>query len=305
MTGADKILICIPTCMRPKMLTACLASVARTKLPDGFETRLLVLDNDKNESARDVFAAQKFPFAARYAVEQKRGLSTIRNRALDEAQNENASHLAFVDDDQTVDENWLCALADGMQKTGADAIGGYVEQVFSGKVPWWVRPSKMSPQQEAKITRAFFPTNLLLMKSRLFSRLRFDEEFNLTGAEDYDFAMRAMRLGFVSASTGLARAFAPVTAVRMTFRSHVMSQWQRQTGYVLSHKKADGFAKSLLFLPKGIIRTAKGVLYLALAPLFGKKLLCKSAKNLIAGTGLICGVFAHGGYQKYADPEGE
>ena len=105
--------------------------------------------------------------------------------------------------------------------------------------------------------------------------------------------------------TGRARAWEPVTAARMTFRSYVFTQWQRQTGYVLSHCTVDGFWKSLLFLPKGFIKIIKGLLYCAFAVLLGKKMLMRGVKNIIAGTGLIYGVFAHGGYKKYAVIEGE
>ena len=96
-----------------------------------------------------------------------------------------------------------------------------------------------------------------------------------------------------------------MTAARMTFRSYVFTQWQRQTGYVLSHCTVDGFWKSLLFLPKGFIKIIKGLLYCAFAVLLGKKMLMRGVKNIIAGTGLIYGVFAHGGYTKYAVIEGE
>ena len=291
--------------MRPKMLAECLRSVAATKLPDGFETRLLVLDNDKSESARETFFGMQFPFSARYVSEPRRGLSTIRNRALDEAKKENVSHLAFMDDDEIADENWLCELADGMAQTGADIIGGVVEQNFSGAIPWWVRPPKLLPNDGAKIIRGQWTMGLMLMRARVFLALRFDEQFNFVGAEDYDFALRAKRRGFVSASTGRARASEPVAAARLTFRSYFWTQWQRSTGYVLSHKKTDGFAKALLFLPKGVIKTAKGILYLFCVPFGGKKMLRKSVTNFIAGVGLICGVFSHGNYQKYAEIEGE
>ena len=304
MTDGGIILICIPTCMRPKMLAACLESISQTRLPKDYETRLLVLDNDVAESAREAFETMSFPFAARYIVEPKRGLSTIRNRAFDEAKKEQAACVAFVDDDQTLDKEWLVALSEGMTETGADSVSGCVEQVYVGKPPWWIRPGKDSPNIGIESAKSM-TTNLVLIHVRLFSQLSFDERFNLTGAEDYDFSLRAARLGFVFVRTGRARAWESVVAVRMTFRSYALSQWQRQTGYVLSHRTVDGFWKSLLFIPKGLMKVIKGLLYCACAILFGKKMLMRGTKNLIAGAGLIYGVFAHGGYTKYAVIEGE
>ena len=304
-TRQGLIVICVPTCMRPQMLGECLRSIANSRMPPDFETRLTVIDNDAKESAREMFSSLRFPFAARYIVEPRRGLCAVRNRALDETQKENADYLAFCDDDQIVDKNWLCALVDGMNETGADAIGGYVVDVYAdGKTPWWVRDSKITPDESAKITKAGFPTNLLLMKARVFAELRFDDDFNLTGAEDYDFSRRAMLKGFVSATTGKAKATAEAHPSRLTLRNHFMTQWQRQTGYVLSHRKTGGALAAARFLPKGIVKLAKGALCGALGVFLGKKMMRRALKNIIAGSGMCYGVFAAGNFQKYANIDG-
>ena len=250
--------------------------------------------------------AIRFPFPARYEVEPRRGISSTRNRALNEAKNNAVAYLAFCDDDQIVDEKWLCALVDAMKQTGSDVVGGSVKQVFpNGKSPWWIRPDKIAAVEKAKITTSGFTMGLCLMKARLFSEIQFDERFNLIGAEDYDFALRAARLGFVFAATGQARAVEKVTSRRLTFHNYFLSQWQRQTGYVSSHRRVDGFWVSLRFLPAGIIKTIKGLLCCAVAPLYGKSMLRRGVKNLIAGTGYLYGFFAHGGFQKYAQIDGE
>ena len=189
MTAHELIVICVPTCLRPQMLGECLRSLTKTRIPSGCEAQLIVLDNDADKSARDVVAAMQFPFAARYICEPQRGLSSVRNRALTEVISANAAYLAFCDDDQTVDDNWLCALADGLHKTGADAIGGYVVDIYpDNKVPWWVRPSKIQLDENAKISRRVFrfpDHDLLLMKApQGFARLmRFDRmQSDQTGA---------------------------------------------------------------------------------------------------------------------------
>ena len=302
----ETVTICVPTCMRPQMLGECLRSIANSRMPPDLETRLTVIDNDAKESAREMFSSLRFPFAARYIVEPRRGLCAVRNRALDETQKENADYLAFCDDDQIVDDNWLCALVDGMNETGADAISGYVEQGYpNGKVPWWIRPSKTKPDENAKIKPGFGP-GLLLMKARVFVELRFDDDFNLTGAEDYDFSRRAMLRGFVSAYTGKAKAYEEAHPSRLTFVNYFMTQWQRQTAYVLSHRKTDGALKAALrFLPKGIIKFVKGVLYGVIGVFFGKKMLRRANQNIIAGLGMCYGVFKFGKFQKYANIDGQ
>ena len=299
------VFICVPTCMRPKMLAACLGSIATTKEPPQNEVRLLVLDNDAEKSAETVFSAQPFNFPARYLVEPQRGISSVRNRALDEAEAEGADYLAFIDDDQTLNENWLCALLEGMKETGADTINGAVEDVYPNGAPWWIRPSKQTKGGGIEMGLSRFATNFLLMKAQVFKGLRFDMRFNLTGSGDYDYSMRAARRGFSFAETGKAYASSVVPAERLAFRNHFLTQWQRQTGYVLSHRLVDGFGKTLFFFPKGLVKFCKGILYCVAGLAFGKRILAKGVKNIIAGSGLCYGVFAHGNYQKYAKIEGE
>lgn len=300
------IVVCVPTCLRPQMLGECLRSLAKARVPQGYRVQLIVLDNDAEQSAEEVVAAASFPFDIRYVCEPRRGLSSVRNRALMEATNANADYLAFCDDDQIVDENWLCALAEGMQETGADAIAGYVIGIFpDNKPPWWVIPSKRNADENAKTTKGGFPTNLLLMKARVFADLRFDEEFNQTGAEDYDFSRRAMMQGFVCATTGKAKATEEVHPARLALANHFKTQWQRQTGYVLSHRKTDGATMTIIrFLPRGIVKTIKGVIYCTLGLVLGKSTLRRGIKNIISGTGTIYGTFTHGNFQKYANIDG-
>ena len=62
---------------------------------------------------------------------------------------------------------------------------------------------------------------------------------------------------------------------------------------------------SLRFLPKGIAKIIKGVLCSAVAPLCGQAMLRRGVGNLVSGSGLCYGVFAHGNFQKYAKIDGE
>ncbi len=132
------------------------------------------------------------------------------------------------------------------------------------------------------------------MKAKVFADLCFDESFNLTGAEDYDFSRRVMLQGFVCAITGKAKATAH--SARQTFANHF--QTQRQTSYVLSHRKTDGaLATTARFLPKGIIKTAKGIIYCTAGIILGKKVLQRGIKNIMADTEIIYGTITHGNFQ--------
>ena len=294
-----RVLICVPTWLRPKMLRNTLCALAQTKIPHGYEVSFLLLDNDIKESALEVFAEFEFPFPARYAVEAQRGLSSVQNRAMEEAKIENASHLAFSPDNCRNDENWLRALIEGAEKTGADIVSGRVEFVFpNGEAPWWIDPPKIPKDADAEISPGFVGSPMLF-KARVFADLRFDEKFNLTGGEEYDFFLRAMRRDFVFARTGKAKVQKFFPASRLDFWRHTKIQWHRQMGYVASHRSVDGGASTLRFLPKGILKMAKGALCCAIAPIAGKKMLRRGVKNIVAGSGLFCGVFGRGNRHQY------
>ncbi len=103
-------LIAIACCTykRGIFLAKLLNSLDELNLPDvGCE--ILIIDNDANQSAKEIVKEfkNKTHYKMHYFVEKNAGLSNARNRALKEANSLNASHLAFVDDDEIVDKNWL------------------------------------------------------------------------------------------------------------------------------------------------------------------------------------------------------
>lgn len=119
------IMIGVPTCLRPQMLSACLQSIGEITLPANADVRLCVADNDSGLSAREV--VQKFaataPFPVEYSVCPQRGLSNIRNHLLEYAVNLGADYIACTDDDCTVSPNWIVSLYAAIRETGADAVG--------------------------------------------------------------------------------------------------------------------------------------------------------------------------------------
>ena len=67
------ILICCCTCQRPNMLSKSLESARKLLLPQNVRIELLVIDNDKNASAKTTLETlkQNFPIKINYFVEEK------------------------------------------------------------------------------------------------------------------------------------------------------------------------------------------------------------------------------------------
>lgn len=71
----ETVAICVCTYLRPRMLKACLDSLAEQKVPDGLEVAIVIIDNDPAQSAAQVaaFHERESPFLTLYAHAPRRG----------------------------------------------------------------------------------------------------------------------------------------------------------------------------------------------------------------------------------------
>lgn len=97
----SNVLVAIPTYLRPERLERALRSafIAVAEVPPPCKVSIAVIDNDANRSAQTV--AEKFHVT--YVCEPVRGISMVRNRALQLARDFDA--IAFLDDDEWVATN--------------------------------------------------------------------------------------------------------------------------------------------------------------------------------------------------------
>ena len=105
----EYIVIAICTYKRPNLLKQAIDSILCIDFPTEIKTEILVIDNVPNASANDVVNEfiDKSEIKIHYFVEERTGLSNVRNRALVEGINLNATHLVFIDDDEIADKDWL------------------------------------------------------------------------------------------------------------------------------------------------------------------------------------------------------
>ena len=98
------IIIACCTYKRTDELARLLGNLQDINYPEKIKTEILVVDNDTNESAKPL--CEKFS-NIRYTVAHKKGFASVRNKALEESIKLGATHIAFIDDDEIADENWL------------------------------------------------------------------------------------------------------------------------------------------------------------------------------------------------------
>lgn len=205
MSAPQSVVVGMATFRRPELLAALLPRLleqiehARSVLDPTPEFRIVVVDNDPEGSARDAASALG-DCRIRYVVEATPGISSARNRVLDEA--EDADVLVFIDDDETPHEGWLAHLLTAHRDYRADAVSGPVHAVFDGPEDPWVAASGayVEPLREGTATGTVLcraATNNLLLDLRAARRfsLRFDTRLGLTGGEDSLFTGQLTRAG--------------------------------------------------------------------------------------------------------------
>src|ERR1700693_4778740 len=104
-----KISVILCTYNRSQSLAKALESVAASQMPTSLEWQVLIVDNNSQDQTREVAEAfcGRDPSHFHYLFEPQQGKSYALNRGICEAEGD---VLAFMDDDVTVEPNWLCEL---------------------------------------------------------------------------------------------------------------------------------------------------------------------------------------------------
>lgn len=220
-----KIDVCIATFKRPAMLATLLSSLLQQDL-DGISMRLIVIDNDRAESARPVVERFRQTCSVKivYDVEPQQNIALARNRALDHV---SADYFAFVDDDETVSNRWLQSLINCMHEYRADFVFGPVLSELPDHAPNWAEACfKKKPLKTGALMEFGGAGNVLGRRSTIEQTLvRFNPAFGLTGGEDTDFFYRLFLSGRRLVWCNEAWATEPVPDARLTL------QWIRRRGY--------------------------------------------------------------------------
>ncbi|SMF09958.1 succinoglycan biosynthesis protein ExoM [Xaviernesmea oryzae] len=179
----------ICTYRRPE-LQATLRSLFALTVPADAELRLIVADNDAGPSARDLVESlrERSPFEIHYVHCPKSNISIARNACLAEC---DADYLAFIDDDETAEPQWLSELLAQAKRTGADAVLGPVRAVYGSESASWMRKgdfhSTMPVWVDGRIRTGYTCNVLLHMRSPAVAGRRFALPLGQSGGEDTHF----------------------------------------------------------------------------------------------------------------------
>lgn len=132
------VIIC--TYNREKYIGPLLESLAANDLPKS-DYEILLVDNNCTDNTRSVcehFAAKHADITFRYVVETEQGLSSARNKGIQEAKGD---LMVYVDDDALVDPNYLSDYVRYFSEhPDVMALGGPIEPLYETSEPSWMTP---------------------------------------------------------------------------------------------------------------------------------------------------------------------
>ena len=125
----QRIAIGCVTRQRPKMFGWALKSLSRIQAPEGCQLVFIFVENDAELSIEGQIERFK-GFAPNaevlFALEPKLGIPNARNCVLEMALAAGCDQLAFIDDDEIVDRDWLVKLHGVMRERKLGLVGGPV-----------------------------------------------------------------------------------------------------------------------------------------------------------------------------------
>lgn len=172
----------------------CVASVLAQKLRHGMTLEIIVVDNSVSGVARQwVEAAAAAGDPVRYVHEPRPGISQARNAGVDAARGE---FLAFIDDDEVAEPDWLQNLHRALETHSADIATGPVVPIFEGMDRLGFDPTpffygEREAMETGGVLEAARTGNVLFrVASCLFEPEPFDPKLGRSGGEDTELTYR-------------------------------------------------------------------------------------------------------------------
>lgn len=303
-----KIGICIITYKRPIYLNNLLESIQSLKKikNEKLEYIIIVVDNDKCGSANEI--VNKFDKKIDnllYQIEPRKGISFARNTCIAIARKYNCSYIAFVDDDEKVQANWLDELAYAIIKYEADVVFGPVVPNYEQNVPKWIIDGKFFERPRfttGEITNSWRTGNVLIRLSVLekFDK-PFDTEFALTGGEDTYLFMKLKKMGvkMIWCDEAIVEEF--ISSERASLKWLIKRSYRMGSTYSLCEKKSSNSTWQLFVrLNKSIFRVALWIILLIPMSFHGTKGLVKALIQISDSIGQASGIFGMK-YLEYKD----
>ena len=179
--------IVVPSIGRPE-LARTVTGAREAARATGLRYEIVVVDDSVNEAAAQLCRdLEDGSGDLRVAVSASRNIAIARNAGLDAAKGE---WLAFIDDDEWPERDWLIRNLAVAVEFGADAVVGPVRAHYRSEAPRWViigDPYSRWQVARGSVMKRGSTANALVRRGALLRHgLRFGKEFGRSGGEDAD-----------------------------------------------------------------------------------------------------------------------
>jgi succinoglycan biosynthesis protein ExoM len=294
--SATNISICVATFRRPSLLENALASLGRLVIPEGTRVQIVVVDNDRDESARTVVDSftRHAAYPVTYDVEPTQNIALARNRCLRHAAGE---YVAFIDDDEVADPMWLVSLLAAARTFGAHAVLGPVLPILENNAPAWIRIGGFFERQrfETGTRRQHGGTGNALVKRDVLEKegLQFDPKYGLTGGSDTLLFWQLVKSGALIVWCDEAVVSEAVPAERATVRWLLRRAYRGGQTYARIFVLCLPLHKRIASALKRIVLLSFAVLGLPICACLGKTWVVRCLQKVCSNAGqLSCGVAA-------------
>lgn len=198
----NHISVCICTFKRPHMLSNLLSKLQDQITENLFTYSAVVVDNDANKTAFEIVKhwQNKAAMQIDYFCEPEQNIALARNKAVANAK---GNFIAFIDDDEFPDKNWLIDLLKTLNQYQCSGVLGPVKPYFETAPPEWIIKGKIC-ERESYLTGTILKkpdqtrTGNVLLRKDIFDNIEdiFRKQFG-SGGEDRDFFRRIIDRGFV------------------------------------------------------------------------------------------------------------
>jgi glycosyltransferase involved in cell wall biosynthesis len=196
----EHISVCVCTFKRHQLLERLLRKLEDQVTEGLFSFSVVVVDNDASCSAKSIVerAQASSKLCISYYNEPRQNIALARNKAVEVS---DGDFIAFIDDDEIPESNWLLSLHIAINKFAADGVLGPVLPQYGSRPPKWVIRGRFFERPRHRTGQAMkwenARTGNALIKKRVFESNPpwFRPEFG-SGGEDRDFFQRKIEQGF-------------------------------------------------------------------------------------------------------------
>jgi GT2 family glycosyltransferase len=241
MAGSPAVSVVISTFNRARFLVASLKGFAQQRASPSGIYEVIVVDNNSSDDTKAVVSrfASEFPGRYRYVFEPRLGVSHGRNAGVRAAQ---APIVAFTDDDNVADPDWIAALLAAFDRhPDAAAVAGRVLPEWPAAPPAWLDRRHWAPlaildygdrefYASSADPRCFLTANLAVRR-KVFSEIG-EFSANFPRCQDHEFQLRLWRAGarVLYAPELVVRAH--ISPERLTRRYH--QKWHSTHGVFMA-----------------------------------------------------------------------